>query len=184
MSPLFPRVPVSLRLVLFVAALVAASLGAQQPGSAQTSQSAPQEQPPPRFRTEANYVRVDVYPTRNGTPVPDLQKEDFEILEDGAPQTVEGFEHIGVSPAGPQATRVEPDSVRAGEQMAASSRARVFVFFLDPAHVWFERAHAVKEPLIRLVDRILGPEDLVALMTPAMSAAQITFSRKTEAMAG
>jgi VWFA-related protein len=174
-------------LVLFVAVLGGASPTAQQPGNPpKTPQPAQQEreaQQPPRFRVGANYVRVDVYPTRNGTPVQDLRKEDFEILEDNARQTVDAFEHVVLSPAGPQASRAEPASVRAGEQMAANSRARVFAFFLDPAHVWFEGAHAVKEPLIRLVDRILGPDDLVALMTPAMSAAQITFGRKTEVMA-
>jgi len=39
----------------------------------------------PTFRTEANYVRVDVYPTANGAPVVDLRQEDFEVLEDGVP---------------------------------------------------------------------------------------------------
>ena len=35
--------------------------------------AAAQDQPPqPTFRTEANYVRVDVYPTRDGAPVTDL----------------------------------------------------------------------------------------------------------------
>ena len=41
---------------------------------------AAQVQPPqPTFRTEANYVRVDVYPTRDGAPVADLTAADFEI---------------------------------------------------------------------------------------------------------
>src|SRR5687767_9241002 len=51
--------------------------------------AAGQEPPQPTFRTEANYVRVDVYPTSNGAPVTDLQKDDFEILEEGAPQTID-----------------------------------------------------------------------------------------------
>ena len=46
-----------------------------------------------------------------------------------------------------------------------------------------EGSHHIKEPLIRLIDRILGPDDLIAVMTPEMSAAQITFGRKTEVIA-
>ena len=186
MSPLSASASFGLRLGVFVLALAAAAPGAQQAPAGPPSQPAPQgqEQPqPPRFRVEANFVRVDAYPTADGKPVQDLRQEDFEILEDGKSQAIAAFEHVVVSPAALQASRPEPSSVRAGEQAAANARARVFVFFLDPAHVWFEGAHAVKEPLIRLVDRILGPDDLVALMTPSMSAAQLTFGRKTQVMA-
>ena len=143
-----------------------------------------EEQPaPPRFKTQANFVRVDVYPTADGRPVYDLGKEDFEILEDGARQLVETFEYVQVRAAGPQAGRIEPGSVQAGEQMAANPRNRVFVIFLDVPHVRIESAHAINEPLIRLVDRMLGPDDLVAVMTPSMSVSELTLGRKTEVLA-
>src|SRR5213595_3740726 len=47
-----------------------------------------QDQPPrPTFRTEANYVRVDVFPTtKDGAPILDLTEHDFDVLEGGAPQ--------------------------------------------------------------------------------------------------
>jgi len=41
-------------------------------------------------------------------------------------------------------------------------------------------AHAINEPLIRLMDRILAPDDLIAVMTPDMAANQIVFARKTQ----
>ena len=51
-----------------------------------------QDQPPrPVFRTEANYVRVDVFPTANGVPVTDLRQEHFEVFEDKAAQKIEQF---------------------------------------------------------------------------------------------
>jgi VWFA-related protein len=143
----------------------------------------PEDQPPPRFKTQANFVRVDVYPTVDGRPVHDLRKEDFEIVEDGARQLVETFEYVQVRPAGPQMTRIEPHSVQAGEQLAANPRNRVFVVFLDVPHVRIESAHAINEPLIRLLDRVLGPDDLVAVMTPAMSVRELTLGRKTEVLA-
>ncbi len=172
-------------------ALTATSLLAQQsstppqgePPPAQSQPQSPQPQPPPRFTTEANYVRVDVYPSRNGVPVTDLRMEDFEVLENGVRQKVQAFEHIVISPAGPQSMRAEPNSVRAGEQAAANPRNRVFAIFLDIPHVDVAGSHRIKEPLIRLLDRILGPDDLVAVMTTEMAASQITFGRKTEVIA-
>ena len=154
----------------------------QQPPASSPAQQPPQTPPPP-FRTEANYVRVDVYPTADGKPVQDLRAEEFEVLENGAPQQVRAFEHVVISPAGPQSLRAEANSVRGGEQMAANPRNRVVVIFLDIAHVEAEASHHIKEPLIRLMDRILGPDDLIAVMTAEMSAAQVTFGRKTEVIA-
>ena len=86
----------------------------------------------------------------------DLRAEDFEVLENGVRQQVQAFEHVVISPAGPQSMRVEANSVRAGEQMAANPRNRVFVIFLDIPHVDVA-LRIIKEPLIRLIDRILGP---------------------------
>jgi VWFA-related protein len=123
---------------------------------------------------------VDAYPTRDGKPVLDLRAEDFEVLEDGAPQRVESFEHVVVQPAGPQDTRVEPGSQRQMLQAAANPRNRVFVIFLDTPNVSVEGAHHINEPLIRLIDRVLGPDDLVGVMTPAMSATQLVLGRKTQ----
>jgi VWFA-related protein len=174
---------------LFWLVVAAASLIAQQPPAAPSppgGQDPPpdtSQQPPPRFTTEANFVRVDVYPTKDGVPVQDLRLEDFEVLENGDRQAIQAFEHVVISPAGPQTMRMEANSVRGGEQMAANPRNRVFVFFLDYPHVDVAGSYYIKEPLIGLMDRILGPDDLVAVMTPEMSAAQVTFGRKTEVIA-
>ena len=121
------------------AALALTAVSAQEPAAPAPSPPSEQAAQPPRFRTEANYVRVDVYPTRGGQPVQDLRAEEFEVLENGARQEIQAFEHIVISPAGPQSMRVEADSVAGGETMAASPRNRVFVFFLDvPTWRWRE----------------------------------------------
>jgi VWFA-related protein len=142
------------------------------------------QQPRPTFKTEANFVRVDVYATKGGVPLADLTASDFELLEDGAPQAIETFEHIVVRPAGPQETRVEPDSQRQGNQMAEDPRARVFVVFLDTYHVSVQGSHNIRAPLIQLLDRAIGQEDLVGVMTPEMSAANLTLGRKTQVLQG
>jgi VWFA-related protein len=144
-----------------------------------------QEQPPrPTFRTEANYIRVDVYPTKDGTPVADLTKEDFEILDNGVRQTVEQFERIVIRPAGPQDSRVEPNNVREMRSMLENSRARVFVVFLDTYHVDVGGSHDIRKPLIDSLDRVISEDDLVGVMTPYMSPADIAFARKTTTIAG
>src|SRR6478672_10528770 len=71
----------------------------------------PQDQPPPTFKAEANYIRVDVYPTLNGAPVTDLRREDFDVYDENALQTIDTFEHVTIRAAGPQEVRREPNTV-------------------------------------------------------------------------
>src|SRR3954452_1220622 len=73
--------------------------------------------PPPTFRTEANYVRVDVFPTtKDDVPVTDLTQADFEILEGGPPQHIEQFERVVVRGGVAQDVRREPNTVEDGRQ--------------------------------------------------------------------
>jgi VWFA-related protein len=142
-------------------------------------QDPPPQQQPPKFRVDANFVRVDAYPLKDGKPLLGLRAEDFEVYEDGAVQKIESFEHVVVRPAGPQEDRIEVSSQRESLQAAANPRNRVFIIFLDTPHVMVDSAHRMNEPLIRLIDKILGPDDLVGVMTPAMAASQIVLGRKT-----
>jgi VWFA-related protein len=140
--------------------------------------------PQPTFRTEANYVRVDAFPTKDGAPILDLKADDFEVLENGVPQKIEQFEHIAIRAAGAQDVRIEPNTVRESLAMAQNSRARVFVLFLDYNHVEVEASHRIRQPLIEALNRLIGADDLVAVMTPEMSPSSITFARKTTTIEG
>jgi len=158
---------------LFAAGCATAALFAQTPGP-----------PQPTFRTEANYVRVDVYPTRDGAPVADLTRDDFEILDNGQPQTLEQFERILIRAAGPQESRIEPNTVAESRSMLQNPRSRVFVLFLDTYHVDVAASHRIRQPLVRALDNIIGPDDLIGVMTPEMSPNDITFARKTTTVDG
>jgi VWFA-related protein len=172
------------RVVALIAASSALVAIAASPITSQ-GQPPPPQPPPPTFRTEANYVRVDVYPTdRNGAPVSDLAQEDFEILENGVPQKIEQFERVLIRGNLPQEMRREPDSVEAGRQAAQNPRARVFVVFLDVNHVSIESSHHIRQPLIDALNRLIGPDDVFAVMTPEMSARDITFARRTTTIEG
>jgi VWFA-related protein len=157
---------------------------APQPQAQQPPNQQPAGQQPPRFRVAANFVRVDAYPTADGRPVTDLSAQDFEVFEDGKPQKIETFEHVVVRAAGPQETRVEPSNVEAARQAASEPRSRVFVLFLDTYHVTVESSHRMRLPLIKLLDGIIGQDDLVAVMTPEMSAGDLTFARRTTTIEG
>lgn len=113
----------------------------------------------PTNRTGAGSVRVDMYALRDGKPVDDLQTGDVELLEDGVPQTIATFEHVMVGAPG-------------------SSRARVFVIFLDTYNTQIESSSSMRLPLIKVLDRVIAADDMVAVMTPEMSPSQMTFGRK------
>jgi VWFA-related protein len=145
--------------------------------------AAAQDQPPqPTFRTEANYVRVDAYPTKGGAPVMDLTQEDFEILDDRAPQKIEQFEHVMIRGNVPLALRNEPNTVGQSRAMLADPRARVFVIFLDTGNVDVGGSHNIRQPLVDMLNRMIGEDDLVGFMTPEMSALGVTFTRRTAAI--
>jgi VWFA-related protein len=135
----------------------------------------------PSFRVEANFVRVDVYPTlADGTPVTDLEADDFELLEDGKPQAVTQFEHVALSTTTAREERRDPVSADDGRRQAADPRRRVFVVFLDTWHSTFEGAVRARRPIVDMLERLIGPDDLFAVMTPDMDPRQITFGRRTE----
>jgi len=161
---------------VLLAGLGAAASGPQTPPPAPPTP--PQDPQRPIFRIEANFVRVDVFPSADGVPVQDLTADDFEVLEDGVPQPIETFEHVVIRPA--PLERVDPGSGRRMLEEAADARNRVFVIFLDEPNVGPSGSHNIAEPLVRLMDQILGPDDLVGFMTPGMSAAELTLGRKAQ----
>ncbi|MGE3273792.1 MAG: VWA domain-containing protein [Vicinamibacterales bacterium] len=144
----------------------------------------PQPEPLPRFRGGATLVRVDAYITRDGVPVTDLARDDIEILEDDVPQAIESFELV--APRGPETGpfRVEPNTVAESRQMATDPDSRVFVLFMDTSHVHIAGSYRAQNPVTRLLDRVIGAEDLVGVMTPEMSARNLTLARRMETVEG
>jgi len=143
-----------------------------------------QKQQLPRFRAGASLVRVDAYPTLNGQAVKDLTAADFEVLEDGVPQKVESFELVEVRAGGPQESRREPNTVRESLAMAEDARARIFVIYLDTYFTDIPASHRIQRPLINLLNRIVGDDDLFAVMTPDMSARDLALARRSTTLEG
>src|SRR5688500_9109059 len=140
---------------------------------------AAQNQASKPFTTEVNYVRVDMYPVSDDKPVIDLQQSEVELLEDGVPQKIVQFEHVHVSGPRPQTTPREPSTVEDMRRAAQDPRARVLVLFLDPRFVTAEGSVRIRRPLIDALNRLIGADDLIAVMTPDMSPQGLTFTRRT-----
>jgi VWFA-related protein len=136
----------------------------------------PQQQP--TFRQGVQFVFVDVYPTRDGRLVDGLTRGDFQVFEDGKPQTIDTFEFIRFAPNAPDEARVDPNTGEDGDRLAADPHNRVFVVYLDTYHVTVEGSRAARLPLTRFLDRVIGPSDLFGVMTPDMPVRQLVFGRK------
>ena len=125
-----------------------------------------QEQPAGTFRTDANYIRVDLYPTQNGVPVTDLRTDEVEILDEGVPQKIDRFEHVLVRGAGlpqveagvpPTAAGPPRSTAVAGTPSATPvARSRFFVLFLDTLHVDAGPSLTISRPLARALDALIG----------------------------
>lgn len=146
----------------------------------QAAQSAPPQTP--TFKVQVDYVEVDVLVTdQQGRFVPDLAKEDFRVLEDGKPQSVSTFSLVNIPVE--RADRplfadqpIEPD-VESNER---PFDGRVYVMVLDDLHTSFQRSQRVKIAARQFIERHLGANDLMAVVTTggSTSGAQEFTSRK------
>lgn len=155
-----------------VAALLATVALAVAAVSAQPAQE-------PRFRGGTNLVRLDVYVSQNGAAVTDLTADDFEVQEDNALQQVTSFELVEARGPAPDSARVESNSMREMRDRLARPDTRAFVLFLDTLHVQVEGSYRAQNPIASLLDRVIGADDLVGVMTPEISARNVTYSPRT-----
>jgi len=151
----------------------------------QQTQTPPQTQKPPVFGARIDTVTVDVVVTdRKGQPVTDLTAADFDVTENRKPQTIDSFKLIQID----DTLDVDPARNREIRSLADQERelsrddVRVIVIYLDDYHTRLGNSMAIRERLARFV-RGLHPRDLVALMTPLMTTAGVTFSRNHDATA-
>lgn len=123
------------------------------------------------IRITVNLVQVDAVVTDSkGHQVTNLRPEDFEILEDGRPQTITNFSYIAVaappsrrapvqSPAAPTGVpsvppvRLRPEQVR-----------RTIAVVVDDLSLSPEGTVYAREALKKFVDQDMQPGDLVAIV--------------------
>ena len=142
----------------------------------------PVEQEPlvPVFRTGINFIRVDAIVTDDDdNPVTDLTVDDFEIIEDGVPQTVESFQFIEISdvPA-PNSGPVRRIFNEYDEEREASRPdIRLFVIFFDDYHVQEGNGIRAGMRLAEFLQNNLLPTDLVGIMYPLTPLFDVRLTR-------
>ncbi|HEY2905472.1 MAG TPA: VWA domain-containing protein [Vicinamibacterales bacterium] len=150
------------------AALIAAAVGTQQA-------------PAPAFTPDTT-VRIDISAVdAHGRFVDTLTAADFEVREDGAPQSIEAARLIrgGGRAAASATSSGTPENEQAE---ALQPGTRLFAIYLDEYHVSDGQATArVREALTRFVDRDLGPRDLLVVMKPLDSVLAIRLTHDREA---
>ena len=188
------RQAASLLLLGLVSLLAADGQAQQQAAQQQQEQQQPEptlpqqpeeQQQPPIFRADINFVRVDIIVTDgDGNPVTDLEADDFEVLEDGTPQTIESFRLIritGIPEPGAEPARPIRNAFDA-EREAAREDVRLFAIFLDDYHVRRGNDVRLREALISFIQTQLAPTDMVAIMYPLTPLAGVNATRNHEAI--
>jgi VWFA-related protein len=163
-------------LALFAgAAVVAQQGGAQAPAqpAAQPAPVAPAGAPVgpdgvqrPTFRAQIDYVEVSAIVTDDdGNLVKDLTKDDFQILENGKPQTVSVFTPVNIPFQQPERTLIEGRPLKFDVANNDGVRdGRVYVIVLDDYHIGPLRSNQVKKAARQFIEKHVAVNDQVAVI--------------------
>jgi VWFA-related protein len=156
------------------------ALGVALSGQQQAPAPSQDEQALPRFRAGASLVRVDAYVSADGEAVTDLAMDDFEVFEDDTPQKIETFELVRARDASTETSAGPATPASTQEQRAAAQdpNARVFVLYLDRWHVGLDGSSRSAAAVEAFLDKVVGPNDLVGIMTPDITPQNMTLIRK------
>ena len=185
----YPRLR-SLLLGTFILALAAGVHTQQQdpapaaPPDGEAAADDAQDQPP-IFRTGINFIRVDVIVTDDdGNHVRDLEAADFQVFEDGEPQTIESFQRVEIT--GVPAPDAEParEIINAYDEEREAQRAdtRIFVVFFDDYHVRWGNGVRAGRALADFLRTSLNPTDMVGIMHPLTPLSEVRVTRNHEAV--
>jgi VWFA-related protein len=174
--------------IIAAAALtVSGDASGQQQADQQPPADQPQNPPAPVFRAGINFVRVDVIVSdKNGTTVADLKQSDFEVVEDGKPQSVETFKLIKLDGGAVPTPDGPPREIRTDDDEqaeAAKDDVRLFAIFLDDYHVRRGASMVAGNPISRFVENQLGPSDMIGVMRPLDPIDSVRMTRNHSVIA-
>jgi VWFA-related protein len=143
------------------------------------------QQPPVVFRTEVNLVTTDVIARDNqGLFVPDLKKDEFEVLEDGAPQTLISFTLVhggrvfnvaSPPPPAPQEGIILPPS-----RPTTDAAGRILLFVVDDLHLDFRNTGRLRELFKKIRTTLLHDGDMWGMVStgPSSIAIDVNYDMK------
>jgi VWFA-related protein len=125
-----------------------------------------QEQPPVTFRVEVNYVEIDAVVTdAQGNFVPGLTKDDFEVVEEGKPQSLSILTRVDIPLERADAPLFSPTAIEPDVQSNTKPfNGRVIVLVLDDLQTHFARSVRVREAAKQFIEHYLGENDIAAVV--------------------
>src|SRR6266550_5608822 len=152
-------------------ALLAPVIG-QQPATSNPRQT--QQKNPPGgdevVRITTNLVQVDAVVTdKKGQIVTDLKPEEFDILEDGRPQTITNFSFVSLVPNadGPTPNATASNNKNSPPvppvRLRPEQVCRTIALVVDDLCMAFESTDRVREALRKFVEEQMLPGDLVSI---------------------
>ena len=161
-------------------ALVRRDATGQQPQQRPTTEppkpATAQPQNPPEAESQdvvkitTNLVQVDAVVTKDGKQITDLKGEDFQLFEDGKPQTITEFSYISNVPTAPAnvaatppakdktAAPVIPPAVRPHDVR------RTIALVIDDLGMSVQSISLARSQARKLINEQLQPNDLVAII--------------------
>jgi VWFA-related protein len=151
---------------------------------AQNSQArtVPEQDSPIRLRSELVEIRA-VVTDKQGNPIKNLRKEDFEIFENAKPQEISFFSAKSVGDGrSPEATAPKSPA----EKSPTTSRQepqRTVVFFVDTLHISSANLLRLQEVLLKFINEKLTDGDLAAVVPSSGSLGVLSqFTRDKQVL--
>ena len=137
-----------------------------------TKETPPQSAQDDVVRITTNLVQLDAVAMKDGKQVTDLTADDFEITEDGKPQTITNFSYVSNVPAvvGPASNNLtpKPENKTASPVLPAVVRPyevrHTIAIVVDDLGISFESMKPIKLQLRKFVEDQLQADDLVAII--------------------
>src|SRR5262249_15873595 len=154
--------------------------------AAAQAQTAGQEQPlEPTLHIGVTAVEIDAVVTDGkGRHVSDLQASDFELLQDGKPQTITAFRYVPVRPPAQAVASTPPRGssrpasepavpLTTGAQLRRDHTGRIMAIVIDDLSLSFADMAHVRSALARFLDRDMRPDDAVAIVMTSHGVGQL-----------
>lgn len=130
----------------------------------------PAQEPPPVFNRDVEMVTVDVVVTdKAGKPVTGLAREDFTVLDEGAPQTLVNFDVISAkeAPAAGVSRPLPTAPPRIATNTAPRLPGRTFVVLFDNINMSPLNTQRAKAAVVAFLDKGLRDGDRVMIAATA-----------------
>jgi VWFA-related protein len=136
----------------------------------------------PNFRTETTVVQIPVRVVDGkGNFVRTLTAADFQVFEDGVPQTISAFSLVDLTATSSQTASRTPSTGVLSPADLENLEGRLYVFLLDDAHTSMMHSARARDLISGFIKNQMLPTDAGAVLI-ASGAARQDFTRDKQAL--